>query len=167
MKLKRLTRAAVIAALYVALCLVLAPLSFGTVQIRFAEALTLLPLLCPEAILGVTAGCFLSNMIASSPVDMVVGTTATLLAALATYALRNVRLKGVPVAASLPPVLFNALIVGAELTILYYPAGSPAGIWLLNMASVGVGQVVSCMVVGLLMVWGIEKQPALRRLISQ
>lgn len=167
MKIKRLTRAAVIAALYVALCLALAPLSFGTVQIRFAEALTLLPILCPEAILGVTVGCFLSNMIASSPVDMVVGTLATLLAALATYALRNVRVKGLPVASCLPPVLLNALIVGAELTLLYYPKGSPAAIWLMNMASVGIGQVVSCMVVGLLLVWMIEKQPALRKLFSK
>ena len=60
MSVQKMVRAAVIAAVYVALCLVLAPLSFGPVQIRFAEALTLLPVLCPEAVLGVTLGCFLS-----------------------------------------------------------------------------------------------------------
>ena len=166
MKVRQLVRAAAIATVYVALCLVLSPLSYGPVQVRFAEALTLLPVLCPEAVVGVTLGCFLANMISGVPVDMVVGTLATLLAALATRRLRNVRWKGLPLAASLPPVLFNAVIVGTELTLLYFPAGSSIGIYLMNMASVGAGQVVSCCILGVLLVWAIEKTPALRRLFS-
>lgn len=166
MPVRKLVRAAVIAAVYVALCLVLAPLSFGPVQIRLAEALTLLPVLCPEAVLGVALGCFLSNMIASAPVDMVVGTAATLAAALLTRKLRGARVKGLPLWASLPPVLINAVVVGIELTLLYFPPASPAGVYALNMLSVGAGQLVSCCVLGLLLVWGIERSPALRRLFD-
>lgn len=166
MSIKKLVRAAVIAAVYVALCLVLAPLSFGPVQIRFAEALTLLPVLFPEAVLGVTLGCFLSNMLASAPVDMVVGTAATLCAALLTRKLRNHCIKGLPIWASLPPVLINAVVVGAELTILYFSPASPAGVYLFNMLSVGAGQVVSCCGLGLLLVWAIRRNKGLRRLLS-
>lgn len=177
-KTQTIARAAVIAAVYVALCLVFAPFSFGPVQVRLAEALTLLPILCPEAVLGVTVGCFLSNLIASAPIDMVVGTAATLLAALATRKLRHMRWHprrravgaaqnpGLPLAASLPPVLFNAVIVGAELTLLYFPAGAGIGIYLMNMLSVGVGQLVSCCGLGLLLIWSIERKPALRKLFN-
>lgn len=161
-----MVRTAIIAAVYVALCFVLAPLAYGPVQIRFAEALTLLPVLCPEAVLGVTLGCFLANMISGVPVDMVVGTLATLLAALATRKLRNVRTGRLALVPSLPPVLFNAVIVGIELTLLYYPTASPFKIYLLNMASVGAGQLVSCSVLGVAMVWAIERSPALRRLFT-
>ncbi len=166
MSVKRMVRAAVIAAVYVALCLVLAPLSFGPVQIRFAEALTLLPVLFPEAVVGVTLGCFLANLLASAPVDMVVGTVATLCAALLTRRLRHVCVKGLPVWASLPPVLINAVVVGAELTILYFSPGSPVGVYLFNMLSVGAGQVVSCCGLGLLLVWAIRRSASLRRLLS-
>lgn len=164
---RRLVRAAMIAAVYVALCLALAPLSFGTVQVRFAEVLTLLPVLCPEAILGVSLGCFLSNMVASAPVDMVVGTAATLLAALVSYKLRKVRFKGLPLASALPPVLFNAFIVGIELTLLYSPANAPPTLYLINILTVGAGQLVSCMLLGVLLVWFIEKNAPLRRLFKE
>ena len=164
MSVRKMVRAAAIAAVYVALCLVLAPLSFGPVQVRFAEALALLPVLCPEAVVGVTLWCFLANMIASAPVDMVVGTAATLCAELLTRKLRRLRFRNLPLAASLPPVLINAVVVGAELTILYFSPSSPAGVYLVNMLSVGAGQVVSCGVLGVLLVWGIEKNPALLQL---
>lgn len=166
MTTRKLARAGVIAAVYVALCFVLAPLSYGTVQIRFAEALTLLPVLCPEAILGVTLGCFIANLISGSLVDMVVGTLATLLAALTTRRLRNVRFKGLALVPSLPPVLFNAVIVGAELTLLYFPHPATAGITLLNMASVGAGQLISCSLLGVALIWAIEHNPTLRHLFA-
>lgn len=164
MSVKKLVRASAIAAVYVVLCLVFSPISYGPVQVRIAEALTLLPVLCPEAVVGVAVGCFLSNLLLSAPVDMVLGTVATLLAALLTRKLRNIRFKGLPLAGALPPVVLNALIVGAELTVLYYSAASPAPVWLYNMATVGAGQVISCLGLGVLLVWAIEKQPVLRRL---
>lgn len=191
--LRALVRAAVIAALYVGMCFVVPVLAYGPVQIRFSEALTLLPVVCPEAVLGVTVGCLLANTLSFSPVDMLVGTLATLLAALATRRLRGVRWYprwcgrrvqdvvkpcpadqaqlnvgrgyGIPLLASLPPVLFNAVIVGAEISILYTPGVAMAG-WLLNMGSVGLGQVVSCVLIGLPLLWVIERQPVLRRLFG-
>ena len=114
-------RCAVIAAVYVVVCLVLAPFSYGAVQVRVAEALCLLPVFGAEYIVGVTLGCFLANLLGSTVVvDVVFGTLATLLACLVTYKLRDIRVKGLAIPASLPPVAFNMIIVGAfEITFFF------------------------------------------------
>ena len=105
LKTGALTRAAIIAALYAALTLLLAPISYGEVQIRFSEALTILPVLLPEAVPALAVGCLLANILGGCTIfDILFGTLATLLAALCTRALRrNVLL------ASAMPVLFVAL----------------------------------------------------------
>ena len=90
MNTKRLVRAAMVAAIYVVLCLVLAPFSYGAVQVRLAEMLCLLPVFGAEYIVAVTLGCFLANLLGSTLVDVVFGTTATLAACLVTYAVRKV-----------------------------------------------------------------------------
>lgn len=165
MNVKKMVRASFIAAIYVVLCLVFAPISFGLVQVRVSEALTLLAVLCPEAIVGVTVGCFLSNMIASAPIDVIVGTLTTFIAAIVTYKLRNIRWHGLPILASLPPVLFNAIVIGIELTILYYPSSS-INIYFFNMATVGLGQIVSCCLLGIPLVRVIEKSPPLLKFFT-
>ena len=104
LSVRRLVRCAVIAAVYVVVCLVLAPFSYGAVQVRVAEALCLLPVFGAEYIVGVTLGCFLANLLGSTVVDVVFGTLATLLACLVTYKLRDIRVKGLAIPASLPPV---------------------------------------------------------------
>lgn len=81
----RILRAAVIAAVYSVLTILLAPLSYGPVQIRFSEALTILPLLFPEAVIGVTVGCLIANIFNGMWTDMVFGTLATFTAAVLTY----------------------------------------------------------------------------------
>ena len=78
LSVRRLVRCAVIAAVYVVVCLVLAPFSYGAVQVRVAEALCLLPVFGAEYIVGVTLGCFLANLLGSTVVDVVFGTLATL-----------------------------------------------------------------------------------------
>lgn len=161
---QKMVRASFIAAIYVLLCIIFAPISFGVVQVRISEALTLLAVLCPEAIAGVTIGCFLSNMISGQPVDMIVGTIATLLAAIATYKLRNIRWKSLPILASLPPVIFNAIIIGIELTILYSGINSAFPIYFANMATIGLGQIISCCIVGLALIKLIEKNHVLHKL---
>lgn len=147
-----LTEAAVIAALYAVLTVAVAPISYGSYQFRISEALTTLPMFTPAAIPGLTLGCLLANL--SSPlglVDWIVGPCATLLAALCTYLLRNIRFKSVAVLAPLPPVIFNALIIGAELTIIYEaPTFETFFLLFLPMAlSVGIGEIVVCYALGL------------------
>ena len=98
-----LTRAAIIAALYAALTLLLAPMSFGLVQIRVSEAMTLLPILLAEAVPALAVGCLIANVLGGCTIlDIVFGTLATLLAAVCTRLLRSK-----PLPAMLMPVLFN------------------------------------------------------------
>ena len=170
-KTRSLVRCALIAAVYATLSLALAPFAFGSVQVRVSEALTLLPILTPDAVIGVTLGCFLTNLVGVftganvlGALDIVFGTAATLAAALATRKLRDVRLKGMPVAGAVPPVLFNAVIVGAELCWAFGPR-TPIGS-LGQAAGVGVGQLIACGVLGIPLLRVIEKTPALRRVFS-
>lgn len=168
---QRLVRCAVIAAVYVVLCLVLAPFSYGAIQVRIAEALCLLPVFGAEYIIGVTLGCFLANLFGSTIIDVVFGTIATLLACLVTYRLRNVRIKGLAIPASLPPVLFNAVIVGIEITIFFtdYTAMS-APVWLLcltNGITVGIGELISCTILGVALVKLIESNTALKQIFTE
>ena len=167
----RLVRCGMIAAVYVVLCLALQPFSYGAVQVRIAEALCLLPVFGAEYIVGVTLGCFLANLFGSTIIDVVFGTIATLLACLVTYRLRNVRIKGLAIPASLPPVLFNAVIVGIEITIFFtdYTAMS-APVWLLcltNGITVGIGELISCTILGVALVKLIESNTALKQIFTE
>lgn len=159
-KTRQWVTAAMIAAAYTAISLVLMPISFGAVQVRLSEALTLLTVFSPVAIWGVTLGCAITNAIgvATGAVllpDVFIGTAATLIAAIMSYRLREVRFKGLAVASSLPPVLVNAVIIGAELTFMYTP--TQPGLFWLNALLVGAGQVASCCVAGILLVAALEK----------
>ena len=113
LSVRRLVRCAVIAAVYVVVCLVLAPFSYGAVQVRVAEALCLLPVFGAEYIVGVTLGCFLANLLGSTVVDVVFGTLATLLAALISWRVGKKKLWY----AAIPPVVCNGVIVGLVLTL--------------------------------------------------
>jgi uncharacterized membrane protein len=162
---RKLARCGVVAAIYVVLCLALQPLSYGAVQVRVAEALCLLPVFGTEYILGVVLGCFLANLLGSTIVDVIFGTLATLLA----YRLRNIRFKGLALAASLPPVLFNAVIIGIEIAVMFPDPSSSAPIWLAcitNGISVGIGELISCTVLGVLLVKIIESNTALSQIFG-
>lgn len=160
---KRLVRAALIAGIYVALCLVQHPLAYGPVQFRVSEALTLLPIFTPDAVWAVTVGCFLSNLFSMSPWDMLFGTLATLTAALATRRLRHVRTRGLPLAAAVPPVLINAVVVGLEITYIFMPETASIPVLLFNMFTVGAGQAVCAGGLGLVLVRTVEKSPLLKQ----
>jgi uncharacterized membrane protein len=166
---RKLVRCGLVAALYVVLCLALQPLSYGAVQVRVAEALCLLPVFGAEYIVGVTLGCLLANLLGSTMVDVVFGTAATLMACLVTYRLRNIRFKGLALAASLPPVLFNAVIIGIEIAVMFPDPSSSAPIWLAcitNGISVGIGELISCTVLGVLLVKIIESNTALSQIFG-
>ena len=158
---RKLVRCGVVAAIYVVLCLALQPLSYGAVQVRVAEALCLLPVFGTEYILGVVLGCFLANLLGSTIVDVIFGTLAT--------PLRNIRFKGLALPASLPPVLFNAVIIGIEIAVMFPDPSSSAPIWLAcitNGISVGIGELISCTVLGVLLVKIIESNTALSQIFG-
>ena len=139
-----LTEAAAIGAIYVVLTLLLAPLSFGEVQIRFSEALTILPFFTPAAIPGLFIGCIIANLLGGAiPVDIIFGSIATLIGAVFTYKLRNSNRFLAPS----PPIAANAIIVPFVLRF-GYGVNLPIP---LMMLTVGIGEVVSCAVIGLIL----------------
>ena len=167
MKTKKLVRYAFIAALYAAVSLALAPISYGPMQVRVSEALTLLPVLCADAVPGVALGCFVTNLVGVftganvlGALDIVLGTAATLCAALCTRALRRVRTGPFALAAAVPPVLLNAVVVGGELTFAFGPR--TAGGFAFQAAWVALGEALACFALGVPLVRLIEKTPALR-----
>lgn len=167
MKIKHLSTAALIAAIYAALTYAAAALglSYGQIQFRFSEALCVLAAFTPAAVPGLTLGCLLGNLGSTlGPVDWICGTLATLLASLSGYALRNV--KGAMWLVPLPCVVFNALIVGAELAVLF-GEGAFLPVFAVNAAWVGVGQAVVCYLLGIPLYLAIERTPALKRFFSK
>ena len=118
---------AVIAAVYAALTLALSAISYGQVQFRVSEALNVLAVFCPEAVVGLSLGCFIANIF--SPygiVDVIFGTLATALAGVFGYLLRNVRVKGIPLPSFIMPAVVNGIIIGGEITFLTPDAGIAA-----------------------------------------
>ena len=116
---------AIIAALYAALTyaqeMLLPGSASAAIQFRMSEALTVLALFTPAAIPGLTVGCAVSNLLfmGALPLDVVLGSLATLLAALCMYRLRDFTLKGIPAAALLMPAVFNGVIIGLEIEIFF------------------------------------------------
>lgn len=143
---RSITRVAVIAALYAALTIALYPLSFGPLQFRFSEVLTVLPLFFVEAIPGLAIGCFLAN-IASGPIDMLVGTVATLISAILTFRLKKIYL-GV-----IPPIVINALLV----PIIFLTIPDITEPYWFNVLTVGLGQMGVILALGIPFYFGFKK----------
>lgn len=145
-KIRFITTAAVIGALYAAITLALAPLSYGQIQLRLSEILTVLPFYTPAAIPGLAIGCLFGNLASPlGPVDIIAGTLATLLAAFLTHLMPTRFL------APLPPILCNAVIVGIELHVL---TRAPL---IATMLYVGIGEAIVCMVGGYVFIFVLEK----------
>lgn len=138
MKLRLVLYGAVIASVYTAISVICAPISYGLVQVRIAEALTVLPAISPVGIWGVFVGCLVANLILGNVLDVIFGSLTTLLAGFLSYKLKKNKWL-VP----LPPVLLNGLVVGGYLTQVY------GGLWYMNMLTVAIGQIVSCYVLGI------------------
>ncbi|MBQ7858977.1 MAG: QueT transporter family protein [Faecalibacterium sp.] len=172
MKTKKLVRCALIAAVYAALCLILQPISYGLLNVRLAEMLTLLPVFGPGYIWGVTLGCFLANLLGVAlgttvALDIVFGTLATLLGCLFTYALRKLRVFGLTLPAALPPVVCNAVIIGLELSFFFTEGALSWPVLTLNMLNVGIGEIISCCILGVGLVRLIETNPRLHALFIE
>ena len=171
--LRRLVEGALIAAMYAALTLAVPAASFGLAQLRVAEMLTILPVFTPAAIPGLAVGCALSNVVGlalganlAGAWDVLCGSLATLAAAALTYALRGVKWRGLPVLATLPPVVINAVVVGLELTLVLFGEFT-LPLYLFNGLQVGVGQLVACTVCGLVLYAALDKSGAAKGLFGQ
>lgn len=137
---KFLIQSAVIAAVYAILTIVLMPFSYGVMQVRVSEALTVLPYFTPAAIPGLFIGCLTANMLGPyGPVDMVLGSGATLLAAVCSYYLRKR-----PLLVPLPPVVANGIIIGS---MLYYVYLVPIPL-IACILWVAFGELIACYVIG-------------------
>jgi len=146
MNSKRLVRIAAIAAIYATITIIMAPFSYGPIQVRVSEALTVLPFIFPESVLGLFVGCLIANIYSNyGLIDVVVGSLATLAAAYLTRKMPHWLL------APLPPVLVNAVVIGA---MLHYVAGFPL---VETMIWVGIGQVAACYVLGLPLLYFLKK----------
>lgn len=158
-RVRFLTEGAVIAAIYVVLCQIFAPISFRDVQVRIAEGLTILPFFTPAAVPGLFVGCLLGNLLAGAiPMDVIFGSLATLIGAVGTwtigYWIRKNHLSGnskylLPI----PPTVANTIIVPL---VLYYGYGINIPIPI-QMATVGLGEILSCGVIGMIFLFALEK----------
>ena len=137
-----------------------------SVQFRVSEAMTLLAVLTPAAIPGLTIGCFAANFLFMDalPLDMILGSIATLLAAIAMYLLRNVRVKTLPLLAALMPALFNGVIIGAEIEIFFIEGPFRFGDFLLQGGLVALGELVVCFTLGLLLFKALDR-PQIRNFL--
>lgn len=155
----------VIAAAYAALTLVASAmnLAYGPVQFRFSEALTVLPFLFPGTWPGVFVGCLVANLLSPyGPIDIIIGSLATLIAALLTQKTSHAWL------APLPPVVCNMVLVGGMLA--WYEVGFTAqfpALFAVNALWVGIGEAVVCYVLGILLLRAIPNVSYLRRYVPE
>ena len=170
--LATLVQAAMIAAIYVVLTLLANAFGLANyaIQVRFSEALTILPFFTPAAVPGLFVGCILSNIPTGClPLDTVFGSLATLIGALGTYAIGRISRKAIGAARSalepqkksavykflvpLPPIISNTLIVPFVLAYVYQFEGSIPYF----MLTVGTGEVISCGVLGLILLFSLDR----------
>ncbi len=164
-KTKKMVNIAMIGALYAVITLAISPIAYGPVQFRVSEMLTVLPMFTPLAIPGLTLGCILSNLIGAlmglNPtgyIDAIVGSSATLIASIISYYIGKSGKNWIKyVFVPLPPVLLNALIVGAELTVLFNGNDVFTKAFIVNATSVFIGELVVCYTLGLLLMITLNK----------
>ena len=166
----RIVTSAVIAAAYAALTVALAPISYGAVQFRVSEALTVLPFLMPCTAWGLWIGCLLANLYTGSILDILFGSLATLLAALLTARFGK---KGNTVKSRLlgclMPVLFNAVIVGAVLTWGYriQEFSDPLASYGFNALTVGLGELGVLYLIGYTLLCQLPKFKFFREFVQR
>ncbi len=149
---KYITNSALIAALYVILTYVtnMFGLANGAIQVRFSEALTVLPYFTSSAVPGLFVGCLISNLITGcTAIDVIFGSIATLIGAVGTRILRRYKYL-----APVPPILANIAIIPI---VLMYAAGVDAG-WFYLALTIGAGETLSCGVLGIALLKSIEKK---------
>ena len=155
---------ALIGAVYTALTFTSAffGLAYGNIQFRISEALTIMPVFTPVAIPGLIIGCILSNLTSTlGPIDVIVGAAAT-----CSYLFRKVTVKGFPFLSFLMPVLFNGVIVGAEIVLLTMPEEVAFSVFLINALEVAAGEAAVLAILGVPLYYFIRKSmPVLEKFL--
>lgn len=155
---RRIALSAVITALYVAFTYAQSAIFPGStsmaIQFRVSEALTVLAIFTPAAIPGLTVGCILANIVSMGalPIDVVLGSLASLLAALAMYKTRSITFKGVPYISLLMPAIFNGIIVGAEIEFFFIEGPFRFSSFLIQGGCVALGELGVLFTLGLMLV---------------
>ena len=145
-----MTQASMIATIYVVLTIIFAPFGFGNIQVRIAEALTILPAFTPAAIPGLFIGCIIGNLIGGAVLpDIIFGSLATLIGACFTFLLKNKH----PYLAPIPPILSNTLIIPF---VLQYAYGLELPIPFM-MLTIGIGEILSCGLLGMILYTALAK----------
>lgn len=158
---KKIVFGALIAAIYAVVTIALAPISYGQIQVRVAEALTILPFFSAYSILGLFVGCIIANLVGGNGIfDIVFGSLATLIAAIITYYIGRSKLKFKRYLAPLPPVIINAIVIGIELNIVLKLPLIASMLW------VGLGELIACYVLGLPILLFIDKNEKLKEYLS-
>lgn len=156
---RRITSIGVVTAIYVALTLLCSSFAYGQVQFRLSEMLMLLCFYNKDHIISLTLGCFIANILSSlGPIDLLFGTSATLIAVVLMYLLRN---RTNLIVSSFFPVISNALIVGLELKLVF---GSP--FWI-NAAYVALGELVCVTILGTAVFKLLERNKQIMKLIKE
>lgn len=164
MKIKSqdIVKAAMIGALYVLLTVLQAILLPGStaaaIQFRASEALMMLTAFSPSAIYGLTIGCCIANITSGMPMDILIGSLATLLAAILIYRTRHIAIKGFPILSLLFPALCNGLIIGAEIQLFYIGSWEWTSFWI-QAGSVALGEACVSVILGIPLYYCIQKTP--------
>ncbi|MBQ8016162.1 MAG: QueT transporter family protein [Clostridia bacterium] len=159
-KVTYLAHGAMIAAIYAAATYLSAAfaIAYGPVQFRLSEALAVLSVFTPAAIPGLTVGCIIGNITSPFGVwDIVFGSLATLIAAITARALRNIRIKDIPILSILMPVIINAVIVGAEITFLMPSQEASLSAFAVAALEVGASELAVCLAGGIPLFYAIRK----------
>ena len=171
--LHRYVQASLIAALYCALTFAMYQMSFQSAQLRLSEALCVLPLFTTASIPGLTLGCAMANFIGfmtgANPAgawDCLIGSGATLLAVISTYYIGKWVKDNVMrcILAPLPAVIFNAVIIGLELTMAF--SGGDMSTFVPNMISVGLGQLIVCYALGVPLMLVLQKNNLYKKIFN-
>lgn len=149
-----ITRSALIAALYALLTILTQPISYGPIQFRVSEALCVLPLIIPESVIGLTVGCLIANIIGYGIFDIVLGTAATMLAAISTFFIgkfiKNTALK--LVLGELPPCVFNGLLI----PVVFILSGVPNDGYYISAAYIFLSEAVCLGTLGTMLFFAVK-----------
>ncbi len=167
---RSITAAAIIAAAYAALTMILAPISYGAIQCRVSEVLCILPFFIPCSTWGLFLGCAIANILTGNVFDIIFGSLATLAAGLLTAYIgkRGQSMKNC-VLACLMPVVFNAIVVGAVITEAYIGVHifENFGVFAMNALYVGIGEAIVLFVLGLPLMRYLPKKRFFRECVDK